>query len=100
MPQATAVHAGLHAANGGMTEDESRAAAQDAAKAICQRFRTLVPAKAGSPDPARPEGFHMMQKILAENFKVARIADLNHAQRIALASHVKVVIAEADRVPA
>ena len=80
------------AAKADMTEIESSAAAQDAAKAIVQRFP-----KSGADN--RPEGFHLAKKLLNEDFRVARITDLVHAQRLQFITKVKALIAGADKQP-
>jgi hypothetical protein len=54
-----------------MSEAESKAAADEAAKDFIAKFKTM------------DEGVKAARAIMAELFKVARLADLVHAQRIA-----------------
>jgi len=78
-----------------MTEAESLAAVQDAAKAIVQRFPN-----AGNSADGRPEGFAIAKKLLAEEFRVGKLNDLVHAQRLQFIIKVKAIIAVADKQPA
>lgn len=72
-----------------MTEAESAAKVQEAAKDIVKAFP-----KIGAEN--RPEGFHMARKLLNDEFKVARITDLVHAQRIQFITKVAALVAKAS----
>lgn len=72
-----------------MTGDESAIAAQEMAKACVARFT-----KPGAE--GKPEGFHLAFGLLRDHFKVARLADLIHPQRVEFIAKIKELIAAAD----
>ena len=75
-----------------MTEEQSAAAALDMAKKFIGRFKD---AKEGDPS-----GLDRARAVLTEQFKVAKISDLVHAQRIQFITVLKAEIEKADAVPA
>lgn len=86
------VGAGKPAAAAEMTEDESAKAATARAKTLMQRFDKIP---AGQPaGQEKPEGYLIAKKIMADHFRVARIADMVHAQRLQFIVLVDAVLAE------
>ena len=73
-----------------MTEQESSEKVREAAKAVVKRFPN------SSATDGNPEGFHMAKKLLTEKYKVARITDLVHAQRVQFIQDVNFLVANAD----
>lgn len=72
------------AKKGGMTEEESAKAVTDTAKLLVSKFSKVVDGK--------PEGFHIAKKLLIEGFKVGRLSDLSHEQRIDFVKQVKEIL--------
>ncbi len=70
----------------GMTEDESAKATTDVAKLLVSKFSKPV-----APDN-KPEGFHIAKKILIEGFRVGRLSDLSHEQRVDFIAQVKDIL--------
>lgn len=64
-----------------LTPAESEKAAQDIPRMLMKKFDKLVNEK--------PEGYWMARRILNEDFKVAKIADLTHVDRIRFIGIVK-----------
>jgi len=48
----------------------------------------------------KTEGYDAIKKLTAEKYKVGKLADLVHAQRLQLIVELKAKIAEADKAPA
>lgn len=69
----------------GMTDEESAKAVTDTAKLLVSKFNK--PQADG-----KPEGFHIAKKLLLEDFKVGRLSDLSHEQRIEFVKQVKDII--------
>ena len=57
-----------------MTEDESAKAATARAKTLMQRFDEIPAGQVAGQE--KPEGYLIAKKIMADDFKVARIADM------------------------
>lgn len=74
-----------------MTEEQSMVAVRSAADALMTRFQNVKDGK--------PEGFHMARALLAEDFKVGKMADLVHAQRLQFIAKVKALLSKADAQP-
>ncbi len=70
----------------GMSEEESAKAVTDTAKLLVSKFN-----KPTAPDN-KPEGFHIAKKLLIEGFKVGRLSDLSHEQRIDFVKQVKEIL--------
>lgn len=80
-----------------MTEEQSAKQVYDYAKALIQRYPK--PVEDGTKDKDGqpfPEGYHMARKLLAGDFKVGKIADLVHAQRVQFIVKVRELVAKAD----
>lgn len=73
------------AKKGEMTEEESAKAVTDNAKLLVAKFNK--PGEAG-----KPEGFYMAKKLLVDDFKVGRLSDLSHEQRVEFVKQVKVLL--------
>lgn len=69
---------------GGMTEEESAKAVTDIAKLLVSKFNKVIEGK--------PEGFHIAKKLLLEDFKVGRLSDLSHDQRVQFVTQVKGIL--------
>jgi len=71
------------------TEKEQKKSAQDTteiAKMLVAKFN-----KPMLPDN-KPEGFHMAKKLLIDHFKVGRLSDLTHEQRLEFIVKVRAMI--------
>ena len=69
----------------GMTDEESAKAVTDTAKLLVAKFNK--PQADG-----KPEGFHIAKRLLIEDFKVGRLSDLSHEQRIEFVKQVKEIL--------
>ena len=80
-----------------MTEEQSGKEVYNYAKNLIQRYpKPVVDGTVDKDNNPFPEGYHMARKILAEGFKVGKIADLVHAQRVQFITQVRALIAKAD----
>ena len=70
-----------------MTEPEAVKAAEEVNRMLVKQF--------AKPVDGRPEGFHIARKILAEDFKVEKMAQLAHAQRLQYITKVRALLAQA-----
>ena len=68
----------------GPTEEETAKGTTDVAKLLVAKFNKVVEGK--------PEGFHIAKKLLIEGFKVGRLSDLSHEQRIDFIAQVKAIL--------
>lgn len=75
-----------------MTEDESAKAATARAKTLMQRFDKIPAGQVAGQE--KPEGYLIAKKIMVDDFKVARIADMVHAQRLQFIVKVDQILAE------
>lgn len=81
-PQAAAQTATAPAAQPAeMSEADSKKLADDTARDYIHKFKT------------DPEGITAARKILADRYKVGRLADLTHPQRVDFIAHMKGIIA-------
>lgn len=71
-----------------MTEEESAKAVTDTAKLLVSKY-----SKPSSPDN-KPEGFHIAKALLIEDFKVGRLSDLSHEQRVEFVAVVKGILTD------
>lgn len=63
-----------------MTDAEIIAAAEEAGRKMVMKFNK--PGANGPSGQPMPEGYHMVKKILADTFKVVKVAELTIPQRI------------------
>lgn len=82
-----------------LTEEESVAKARELGMALVKRFNKPT-GKLGPKGEPIPEGYDVALRLLADDFHVARIGDLVHAQRLQFITRVKALIAAADKVAA
>ncbi len=75
---------------GGMSEEDSTKGVTDIAKLLVSKFN--------KPIEGKPEGFHIAKKILIEGFKVGRLSDLSHEQRVAFNKQVKEILTKEPAV--
>lgn len=69
-----------------ITESESVKAVTDTAKLLVAKYSKPV-----APDN-KPEGFHIAKVLLIEDFKVGRLSDLSHEQRVEFVRAVKEIL--------
>lgn len=81
-----------------MTEEQSAKAVYDVAKRFMTRFQK--PGAAGPDGKPATEGYHRLKALLADSYKVGKLADLVHAQRIQLMTTLQAEVAAADTAPA
>lgn len=77
-----------------MTDEESAKAVTDTAKLLVSKYSKPV-----SPDN-KPEGFHIAKALLIEDFKVGRLSDLSHEQRIDFVREVKAILLDDKKAQA
>lgn len=76
---------------GGMTEEESTKGTTGVAKLLVSKF--------AKPVDGKPEGFHIAKKLLIEGFKVGRLSDLSHEQRVQFIAQVKEILLNGAEAP-
>ena len=90
-----------------MTEAESAKLVMEIGHQVCARF-SKPSSRAGADGKiligrdGKPvvEGFYMVKDMLAADFKVVKVADLVHAQRVQFIAKCKALLAQADTQPA
>ena len=70
----------------GMTEADAIKGVTDVAKLLVSKFSKPV-----APDN-KPEGFHIAKKLLIDTYKVGRLSDLSHEQRVDFIRAVKEIL--------